>query len=147
MKPNEPPTASEQEEMTREEDELKPITIFDLAKHRGLKIEEDGSCTGQAFFDVGLDFLGGCCRCHATIAAYNAYPGRNGYWHCRDCISPEEGYATVEEANEAISEESLLTLAKHIVAMENDPYLEGHPEWVEILEEAKAILEKVKIQP
>lgn len=32
----------------------------------------------------------------------------------------------------------LLALAKHILALETDPYLQGHPEWEAFLNEAKA---------
>ena len=28
-------------------------------------------------------------------------------------------------------------LVEHVLAMDGDPYLEGHPEWVEIFEEAR----------
>ena len=82
----------------------KPITIHDLAIHRGMKTAEDGSYSGADIAAVGLAILGGCCRCAATIAAYNAYPSKNGYWMCGDCIENEgeEGYATVEEANREI---------------------------------------------
>jgi hypothetical protein len=31
-------------------------------------------------------------------------------------------------------------IVKHVLAMENDPYLCGHPEWVAICEEARAAL-------
>lgn len=74
-----------------------PITILEVAKARGAKIEADGTMTGQAFNDVGLDILGGCRTCGASIAAYNAYPTRSGYWSCHDCLSPAQGFSTVED--------------------------------------------------
>lgn len=33
----------------------------------------------------------------------------------------------------------LLHLAEHVLAMADDAYLTGHPEWIEIVEEARAI--------
>lgn len=38
----------------------------------------------------------------------------------------------------------LVALAKHIDAMATDAYLIGHPEWVEITEEAQQALNRVK---
>jgi len=70
------------------------ITILDVAKHRGVK-EVDGVINGREFHRVGLQFLGGCERCGATLAAYNAYPDKSGYWRCADCLS--NPYETVEE--------------------------------------------------
>ena len=40
--------------------------------------------------------MGGCEGCHATLAAYNAYPSTSGYWRCADCIG-QTGFATVED--------------------------------------------------
>lgn len=74
------------------------ITILDLAKHRGVEQQPDGTITGQAFEDVGLPFLGGCQRCGASIAAYNMYPSRTGYVQCSHCIDEEIGFTTCEEA-------------------------------------------------
>ena len=37
----------------------------------------------------------------------------------------------------------LLELANHILAMDGDPYLLGHLEWSEIMEEARTIVEKM----
>ena len=33
-------------------------------------------------------------------------------------------------------------LVRHILAMENDAYLSGHPEWAEIVKDAKKVREK-----
>src|SRR4029078_8043722 len=41
----------------------------------------------------GVDILGGCQGCHATIACYNAYPSTSGYWRCAACTATD-GYAT-----------------------------------------------------
>jgi hypothetical protein len=48
------------------------------------------------FAKVGLDFMGGCNHCHATLAAYNAYPSNEGYWLCRECID-DSGFETVAD--------------------------------------------------
>lgn len=45
-------------------------------------------------------------------------------------------YLEIPTENEGIA------LATHIVAMADDAYLVGHPEWLEIVEEAKALLQK-----
>lgn len=63
-----------------------PITILDCAEARGLRKDDDGSSNMEDFHRVGFDMIGGCVNCHATIAAYNAYPSRGGYWCCEDCI-------------------------------------------------------------
>ena len=71
------------------------ITILDLAVIRGVKSNEDGSITAEAFADVGLAIIGGCECCGATIAAYNGYPSKSGNWRCGDCIDTF-GFDTVE---------------------------------------------------
>lgn len=76
------------------------ITILQIAKARGVHVDEHGCIDGAEFERVGLPLMGGCYYCHATIAAYNAYPGRNGYWHCADCINDDAGYQTVAEFEE-----------------------------------------------
>jgi len=68
------------------------ITIHDLANHR-LKRE---ARTGDDFKEAGLHILGGCKRCEATLASYNAYPSTTGYWLCKDCIGEDEGFETPE---------------------------------------------------
>ena len=70
-----------------------PITIMDVARQRLNKPE--GDLNGGEFYRVGLDILGGCEGCHATLAAYNAYPSTSGYWRCKDCLC-DEGFDTVE---------------------------------------------------
>ena len=52
--------------------------------------------TAEDCLASGVDILGGCQGCHATIAAYNAYPSTSGYWRCADCIGTS-GYATVAD--------------------------------------------------
>lgn len=77
------------------------ITIQELAFHRGLKTDSDGSYSLGAIEAVGLAMLGGCEHCEASIAAYNAYPSRSGSWRCEDCIG-DSGYDTAGEANRDI---------------------------------------------
>jgi len=78
-----------------------PVTVQELAFHRGLKTEPDGSYNMAAINAVGLEMLGGCELCAASIAAYNAYPSKSGFWRCRHCIG-DSGWETVEEANAAL---------------------------------------------
>lgn len=74
------------------------ITVLDVAVARGAKQGADGSINGGEFHRLGLPFFGGCLHCHASIAAYNAYPTKTGYLMCKDCCeSSEQGYSTVEE--------------------------------------------------
>jgi len=40
-----------------------------------------------------------------------------------------------------------LELAAHIIAMANDAYLVGHPEWLEIVKEAQSLLEDAGVDP
>jgi hypothetical protein len=71
-----------------------PITICDLADFRlGHKAEN-----GQDFYDANLNIMGGCQVCHASIAAYNAFPSKTGYWRCKDCIG-DLGFHTAQEAH------------------------------------------------
>lgn len=70
-----------------------PITILDYVKS---KVGEKDSYPAADFFANGVDIMGGCEICAATIAAYNAYPSKAGYWRCGDCIA-DIGFATVVE--------------------------------------------------
>jgi len=75
----------------------KPITILDLAIHRGAKPGDTGGYSGDELERVGLAIFGGCLRCEASIAAYNAHPTKLGFWCCKHCVG-DDGFATVEEA-------------------------------------------------
>ena len=72
------------------------ITILDIAKHRGVHIDVDGCIAASEFSRVGLPFFGGCQDCGATIAAYNAHPGRNGLLFGSCCAEPGEIYESIE---------------------------------------------------
>jgi len=73
------------------------ITIAQLADYRlGRKAEN-----GQDFEDAGLPIMGGCSVCGASIAAYNAYPAKDGYLKCHDHIEGV-GWYSVENADEDI---------------------------------------------
>jgi hypothetical protein len=75
------------------------VTILELAKHRGAE-EVDGGVNGAEFHRVGLNFIGGCGVCGATIAAYNGCPTKSGYWACKSgCVDEVGGWDTVEEAD------------------------------------------------
>jgi hypothetical protein len=43
--------------------------------------------------------------------------------------------------------ERLLALAKHVLAMADDAYLVGHPEWIEIVREARALIDNIAEWP
>ncbi|MEE9386107.1 MAG: hypothetical protein V3V08_22065 [Nannocystaceae bacterium] len=73
------------------------ITILDVAKARGVHVDDDGTINGAEFERVGLPFLGGCQVCEACIAPYNAHPGRNGYLIGSCCAQPDDTFETVEE--------------------------------------------------
>lgn len=81
-----------------------PITILDLARHRGAQ-EIDGSISGGEFDKVGLPMLGGCEVCGATVAAYNAAPSKTGYLRCVNGCIADLGWDDVAEADRAIFEE------------------------------------------
>jgi hypothetical protein len=70
-----------------------PITILDYVKS---VVGDKDLYTAEDCLASGVDILGGCQGCQATIAAYNAYPSTSGYWRCADCIG-EDGYPTVAD--------------------------------------------------
>ena len=70
-----------------------PITILDYVKS---VVGDKDLYTAEDCLTAGVDILGGCQGCQATIACYNAYPSRSGYWRCADCIG-DDGYATVAD--------------------------------------------------
>lgn len=70
-----------------------PITVMKWAEHR---LGREAS-TEADFTEAGLQMMGGCRGCGATLAAYNAYPSKSGYWACGDCIS-YDGFGSCEEA-------------------------------------------------
>ena len=79
-----------------------PITLFDLAVHRlGLDAENTVGLKGDDFEKAGLPMFGGCFRCGATVAAYNACPTKTGYIACQGCTDGD-GWLSVQEANEAL---------------------------------------------
>ena len=70
-----------------------PITILDYVKS---VVGDKDFYTAEDCLASGVDILGGCQGCHATIAVYNAYPSTTGYWRCADCIG-QDGFATVAD--------------------------------------------------
>lgn len=89
------------------------ITIWDLAVHRGMKPDADGSASAEQFGAVGLCIMGGCIRCEATIAAYNACPTRTGYWMCLDCVG-EDGFHTPQECEDWMKQQDDLDHASSV---------------------------------
>ena len=70
-----------------------PITILDYVKS---VVGDKDLYTAEDCLTAGVDILGGCQGCHATIAAYNAYPSTSGYWRCAGCIG-DTGFATIAD--------------------------------------------------
>lgn len=70
-----------------------PITILDYVKS---VVGEKDFYTAEDCLSSGVDILGGCQSCAATIAVYNAYPSTSGFWRCADCIG-DTGFATVTD--------------------------------------------------
>jgi hypothetical protein len=70
-----------------------PITILDYVKS---VVGDKDFYTAEDCLISGVDIIGGCQTCAATIAVYNAYPSTSGYWRCADCIG-ETGFATVTD--------------------------------------------------
>lgn len=71
-------------------------TISDIAIARGARVV-DGGINGSEFERVGLPMMGGCQGCGASIAAYNAYPGTNGYLVGGCCRGQFDIFETVDE--------------------------------------------------
>jgi hypothetical protein len=75
------------------------LTIYDIAKSLGAK-EIDGSINGGEFERLGLPMMGGCSGCGATIAAYNAHAGLDGYLIGSCCASEDQVFTSVEAFSE-----------------------------------------------
>jgi hypothetical protein len=105
------------------------ITISDLAKYR--RGGKDAT-TGEDFYGVGLDIMGGCQVCHATLAAYNGYPTKSGYWRCKDCLADvgyENAYIASEDifgANREIWNELKDELRQYDMFIEHNPECYDH---------------------
>jgi hypothetical protein len=69
------------------------ITILDYVKS---VVGDKDFYTAEDCLASGVDIIGGCQNCCATIAVYHAYPSKSGYWRCADCIG-ENGFATVAD--------------------------------------------------
>ncbi len=78
------------------------ITVLDLALFRGAKLDDSGSISLGAIEDTGLPGMGGCVRCGASIAAYNAAPTTTGYLACAHGCAEGIGFASTEAANRAL---------------------------------------------
>ena len=63
-----------------------PITILDYVKS---VVGDKDFYTAEDCLISGVDIIGGCQACAATIAIYNAYPSTSGYWRCADCIGDD----------------------------------------------------------
>lgn len=73
------------------------LTALQLAEGLGAKSDSDGMFSGGELLRFDIPILGGCQDCHATLACYNAYPSRTGFWLCRQDIEGTDlGFDTVE---------------------------------------------------
>lgn len=70
-----------------------PVTFLDCATAR---LGRPAS-TGSDFEEAGLEIIGGCRRCEATLSAGNGCPSRSGWWHCEGCLDLGDGYESTEE--------------------------------------------------
>ena len=87
------------DERTQEDvsqDEFTPLSVLDIAIQQGLQPSEDGTYSAEGLLRHGFTMIGGCQCCYATIAVYNAYPSKSGYWMCGDCIS-DYGFNTLQD--------------------------------------------------
>ena len=51
-----------------------PITVLDLAIHRGAKEDPNGGLSAKAIEATGLQFFSGCGPCTASLGPFDAYP-------------------------------------------------------------------------
>ena len=68
--------------------------------------------------------------------------------HGMDCLATVDGRDREERRANArliASAPDLLALARHILAMADDAYLTGHPEWQASVEEAQNIQKRVSV--
>ena len=82
-------------------------TILDIAIARGAKEDDNGGINGAEFERVGLPLMGGCQVCNATIAAYNSYPGTNGFLVGSCCVEGIEVFETVDAFETWVKEDTL----------------------------------------
>lgn len=93
----------------------KYITILDLALFKWINDPDKGpdwiadhenGFNAKHFYDLGLDILGGCSVCGATLGAHNASPSKSGYWKCASGCIGDDGWTTAKEAWEDLDREA-----------------------------------------
>lgn len=82
---------------TEETTETKLLTVLDVAFDLNPALREKPSVNGEDLGRLGLSLLGGCYSCGASMAAYNAHLGRNGFWRCSDCSDEDNAFTTPAE--------------------------------------------------
>jgi hypothetical protein len=91
--------------------------------------------------DEEIDFVDGCI----AIVDAGSVIAHVEYWpHEEDDELMEQGKANAQ-AIAAVPD--MIEALQHIMAMHDDAYLIGHPEWHEIVKESGAALEKAGIKP
>ena len=76
-----------------------PITIAELAGH----ILGRPAVDKVDYKKVKLPIFGECMGCHASIAAFNSYPSKNGFIMCKKCIG-DQGWENLEDARKGLFE-------------------------------------------
>jgi len=56
------------------------------------------------FVAFNIPMWGGCHRCNACLAVYNAHPQKNGYWACEECN--RDPIVTMADWEESIEHEA-----------------------------------------
>jgi hypothetical protein len=74
----------------------------------------------------------------------NPDAGKSGVCYAGKYFSVTNGLDSAENARLIAAAPELHALAEHVVAMANDDYLNGHPEWIAIADEARALLTKIE---
>ncbi len=72
-----------------------PLNVMQLAIELGAKPQEDGSYSMGSIESTDLPFFSGCQCCEASLGPMQAYPSKNGFICCKDCID-DHGFDNVE---------------------------------------------------
>ena len=75
------------------------LSILDILKAKNPELKNKEQITADDCWKEGVDLIGGCEICGATIAIYNAYLSHSGYWRCGDCIG-DTGWDNIKQALE-----------------------------------------------
>jgi hypothetical protein len=79
--------------------EATPLTWLQILLAKNPELQKKKEITMEDCWDQGIDMIGGCEICQATIAVYNAFPSHSGHWRCKYCIE-DTGWTNMKEALE-----------------------------------------------